>query len=73
MDKAQTERFYKIMKTHAISKQHMLKVSFRCLQQYLLLLRIATQAIHKANTRGIVILAATVMEYYVPIHSETPF
>lgn len=73
MDKAQTERFYKIMKTHAISKQHMLKVSFSCLQQYLLLLRIATQAIHKANTRGVVILAATVMEYYVPIHSETPF
>lgn len=70
LDLAQQLKFQNVTLLYNDAKDRLLNVSFSSVQQYLLLLRLTTQAVGAADNRGIVILAATVMDFYVPTHSE---
>lgn len=45
---------------------NLLEISFKSLQEYLFLLRIASEALNEAGNRGILCLAACVSKYYIP-------
>lgn len=65
-------RFENIVALHQAAKDRLLHISFTSVQQYLQLLKLTTQAISVAKTRAIVILAASVMDFYVPIQENAP-
>lgn len=71
MDLTQQLRMYDVVALYNDSKDRLLNVSFTSVQQYLLLLRIATKSVSPAKTCGVVILAATVMEFYVPQQEQS--
>ncbi|DBA02356.1 TPA: hypothetical protein N0F65_007175 [Lagenidium giganteum] len=70
LDDAQQLRFQHIMALYKESKDRLLNIPFTSVQQYLMLLKLTTQAINRAKNRGIVILAATVMDFYVPVKED---
>lgn len=70
LDLAQQVKFQNITMLYNDSKDRLLNVSFTSVQQYLMLLRLTTKAVNAANNRGIVILAATVTDFYVPMHEH---
>ncbi|GLD93098.1 hypothetical protein PINS_up001690 [Pythium insidiosum] len=70
VDQNQRSRFANIVHHYRDSKDRLLNVSFTSVQQYLHLLRLSTKAINAAKSRAIVILAASVMEFYVPVQQN---
>ncbi|TYZ63713.1 hypothetical protein PybrP1_003682 [[Pythium] brassicae (nom. inval.)] len=70
LDLAQQLKVQNVTLLYNDAKDRLLNVSFATVQQYLLLLRLTTKAMDAADNRGIVILAATVMDFYVPTHES---
>lgn len=48
-------------------KDRLLNLSFASVQQYLMLVRVAARAVSAAKNRALVLLAATLMDFYVPL------
>lgn len=70
LDLGQQVKFQNLTLLYSDSKDRLLNLSFTTVQQYLLLLRLTSQAVSAAKNRGLVILAATVMDFYVPMHAH---
>ncbi|CAK4922700.1 unnamed protein product [Aphanomyces euteiches] len=58
-----------ILKASQESQDCLFNLRFDSVQQYLFYLRAASEQIEAAGTRGMVVLAASVLEYYVPTAS----
>ncbi|EEY69435.1 uncharacterized protein PITG_05669 [Phytophthora infestans T30-4] len=67
MDLSQQLQFQKIAQLYTECSTRVLNLSFTSVQQYLMLTRITAQAMEVAKDRGIVVLAATLMDFYVPV------
>lgn len=48
-------------------KDRLLNLSFASVQQYLMLVRLTSRAVNAAKNRAMVLLAATLMDFYVPL------
>ena len=62
--------FYSLLKEYQESQEQMLTISFETIQEYLRLLRAASQALNIAEHRGMLFLTAAVLNFYAP-QSET--
>ncbi|RLN70930.1 hypothetical protein BBJ28_00011871 [Nothophytophthora sp. Chile5] len=67
VDLTQQLQFHKIAQLYTDCSTRVLNLSFTSVQQYLMLTRLATQAMQAAKNRGIVVLAATLMDFYVAV------
>lgn len=70
LDLAQQLKFQNTALLYNDAKDRLLNLSFTSVQQYLMLLRLTAKAVGEADNRAVVILAATVMDFYVPTHSH---
>ncbi|CAI5727307.1 unnamed protein product [Hyaloperonospora brassicae] len=67
VDLAQQVHFQQIVQLHAECSARVLYLSFTSVQHYLMLTRVTATAMAAAKDRGIVVLAATLMDFYVPV------
>ncbi|CAH0490673.1 unnamed protein product [Peronospora farinosa] len=67
VDIPQQLQFQKIVKLYTECSTRVLHLSFTSVQQYLMLTRLAAKAMEVVKDRGIVVLAATLMDFYVPM------
>ncbi|KAG2531669.1 hypothetical protein JM16_000730 [Phytophthora kernoviae] len=67
VDLSQQLQFQKITQLYTECSTRVLNLSFSSVQQYLMLTRLTTQAMKLAENRGIIVLAATLMDFYVPV------
>lgn len=67
VDLSQQLHLQKTVAMYNECKDRLLSVSFTSVQQYLMLVRVTTQAVSAAKNRGMVLLAATLMDFYVPL------
>ncbi|KAF1789390.1 Alpha/Beta hydrolase fold [Phytophthora cactorum] len=67
MDISQQLQFQKIAQLYTECSTRVLNLSFTSVQQYLMLTRITAKAMEVAKDQGIVVLAATLMDFYVPV------
>ncbi|TMW63354.1 hypothetical protein Poli38472_002295 [Pythium oligandrum] len=67
LDQTQKSRFENIVTVYNESKHRLLNIPFTSVQQYLHLLRLTTKAINVVKSRAIAILAASVMDFHVPL------
>jgi phosphopantothenate-cysteine ligase len=67
VDLSQTLQFQKIAQLYTECSTRVLNLSFTSVQQYLMLTRLTAKAMEAAKNRGIVVLAATLMDFYVPV------
>ncbi|TDH70717.1 hypothetical protein CCR75_008872 [Bremia lactucae] len=62
----------KITQLYTECSNRILYISFTSVQQYLMLTRITAKAMEAAKDRGIVLLAASLMDFYVPVDPSVP-
>lgn len=67
MDLSQQLQLQNITQLYKECSTRVLYLSFTSVQQYLMLTRITAKAMEVAKDRGIVVLAATLMDFYVPV------
>ncbi|CEG38782.1 triacylglycerol lipase [Plasmopara halstedii] len=69
-DISQQLQFQKITQLYTECSTRVLYLSFTSVQQYLMLTRITAKAVEVAKDQGIVVLSATLMDFYVPVDSS---
>lgn len=67
VDISQQLQFQKIAQLYTECSTRVLNLSFTSVQQYLMLVRLTARAMEVAKDRGVVVLAATLMDFYVPV------
>ncbi|CAH0477772.1 unnamed protein product [Peronospora belbahrii] len=67
VDIPQQLQFQKVTQLYSAYNTRVLHLSFTSVQQYLMLTRLTAKAMEVAKDRGIVVLAATLMDFYVPV------
>ena len=67
VDIPQQLQFQKIAQLYTECSTRVLHLSFTSVQQYLMLTRLAAKAMEVVKDRGIVVLAATLLHFYVPM------
>ncbi|KAJ8525883.1 hypothetical protein ON010_g15244 [Phytophthora cinnamomi] len=67
VDISQQLQFQKIAQLYTECSTRVLNLSFTSVQQYLMLVRLTAKAMEVAKDRGVVVLAATLMDFYVPV------
>ncbi|OWZ04213.1 hypothetical protein PHMEG_00023921 [Phytophthora megakarya] len=67
VDFSQQLQFQKIAQLYNECSTRVLNLSFTSVQQYLMLTRLTAKAMEVAKDRAIVVLAATLMDFYVPV------
>ncbi|KAG7390334.1 hypothetical protein PHYPSEUDO_008162 [Phytophthora pseudosyringae] len=67
VDISQQLQFQKIAQLYTECNTRVLNLSFTSVQQYLMLTRLTAKAMEVTKDRGIVVLAATLMDFYVPV------
>lgn len=65
-DTAQKTTFQKLYEEYTESKERIIDVPFETVQEYLYVLKIATMELDAAKHRGLLFLAASVMDFYIP-------
>ncbi|KAI9921119.1 hypothetical protein PsorP6_002656 [Peronosclerospora sorghi] len=68
---SQQLQLQKITQLYAECRTRILDLSFTSVQQYLMLTRLAANAMDVAKDSGIVVLAGTLMDFYVPLDPST--
>ncbi|RHY81524.1 hypothetical protein DYB26_006175 [Aphanomyces astaci] len=70
-DTSQRDHIASVLQAAKETRENVFHLCFSTVQQYLFYLQAATKAVDAAGTRAMIVLAASVLEYYVPSSSSS--